>query len=393
VRKMRVMRHLSLSLWLLLLLFPSGVAAEDAPLLLELLELLERLEQALGADADTLHRLESLRAVADCTGPRGAFTTEVVSARPLRVDFWQRAPRGEAHYRLDRLGPKLWQEQGQRWLGGPEAPAGMAAFIRGHEFHLTLFELTSRFRNFEAGGMESVNGIDCRRIRMESLTGLPASVCLAADTHRPLELRFVPGLGEEPIRIVYRDWKEIEGLWFFQGFTLTQGEDVFTYRYTALEPTLTPADADPAAVQDWTVGEWRGVRRDGGERTPEAEAAMTLRVELLFADPVEGNGQVRRLEIGSYRGFASQLYEPALHRWVRQYANDVHRRFVRLEGEVYGSRSVWQRPPQEGQEGDRRSILESEHFPDGRWLRTMYRSEDGGERWRVLWQDELWRVP
>ena len=234
---------------------------------------LDPLEKALGVDGGTLQRLASLRTVAECTGPQGAFSTEVVSERPLRVEFRQQSHRGEQRLLLDRLGPKVWDQAAGDWR---EAPVALRDFIRGHEFHLVLFELGTRFQDFAEGALKTVEGRACRTVTMQTRAGLPASICLATDTHRPLALRFVPAPGEAPIRVLYRDWKKMEGLWFFQGFTLTQGEDLFTYRYTALEPTLTPSEADPAMAQDWTVGEWRGVRRDGGERTPEAEAAMTM---------------------------------------------------------------------------------------------------------------------
>lgn len=150
-----------------------------------------------------------------------------------------------------------------------------------------------------------------------------------------------------------------------------------------VSPAVTPEPPDPARAFDWTVGTWQGVRRSGSDGTEES---MTMRVESIL----EGAGQARHLEVrngpGVYRGYSVQAFDPELNRWVRHYINDVRARFVRMEGEAEGDRSVW-RVASSG--SDRRSRLVSERPGPGRWRRTMSVSDDGGETWRVLWIDEL----
>lgn len=144
----------------------------------------------------------------------------------------------------------------------------------------------------------------------------------------------------------------------------------------------------PERAFDWTVGEWTGVRRDGADGS---SAPMTMRVEAILG----GAGQVRELEVrhsgGVYRGFSVQVFERETRRWVEQYVNDVHGRFVRIEGELEdgGDRSVWRTVAPERR---RESRLVSERLAPDRWRRTMSVSEDGGASWRVLWIDELERA-
>jgi len=152
----------------------------------------------------------------------------------------------------------------------------------------------------------------------------------------------------------------------------------------ASEPQPPPAESS----FDWTLGEWAGVRRDGADGS---EAPMTMRVEPILG----GIGQTRELEVrhggGVYRGFSVQVFERDAGGWVEQYANDVHGRFARIEGEVEdgGARSVWRVVAPERRRESRR--VDERLGPD-RWRRTMSVSDDGGATWRVLWADELERA-
>lgn len=159
----------------------------------------------------------------------------------------------------------------------------------------------------------------------------------------------------------------------------------------AQPPAGEPPPRPPEDAFDWTRGVWEGTRRDGDDGS---EAPMRLSVTPIL----EGAGLSRELRIahdgGVYRGLSLVMMEPESGRWYEIYVNDVHRRFVRLEGEIEESgesgaeRSVWR--PADPSAG-RLSELTSERIDAEHWRRTMRVSEDGGETWRVLWLDELKR--
>jgi hypothetical protein len=155
--------------------------------------------------------------------------------------------------------------------------------------------------------------------------------------------------------------------------------------------TMAPPGAEESVTHgpfDWTLGDWRGVRRDGADGSA---APLSVRVEPILA----GAGQIESLvvepngEVGAYRGFAVQALEPATGRWSRRYVNSTSGRFVPLEGEVDGERSTW---TVSAPDRLRESRLVSERVPPDGWRRTMRVSEDGGATWRVLWMDELERA-
>lgn len=151
---------------------------------------------------------------------------------------------------------------------------------------------------------------------------------------------------------------------------------------------------DPPVAEElaWMVGAWEGARHDGEAGDDDPGAPLDLRFERILG----GAGYAEHLEIthdgGVYRGFAAVVFDPEAGTWVRQYVNAARGRFVRLEGTVEGGVSTWRSAPGDGAPPERLSKQVSERLDGDRWRRTLYRSDDGGETWRVLWRDELARV-
>jgi hypothetical protein len=143
------------------------------------------------------------------------------------------------------------------------------------------------------------------------------------------------------------------------------------------------SDVESPAILDWVLGCWEGVRREGSDGS---EAPMVIRVEPALG----GAGQVHHLEVQLedtvYRGFAVQVFDSRLGRYVQQYVNSSRSRFVRLEGDLEGERITWQSV---SPKRTRESRLVSERIAQDRWRKTMSISEDDGQTWRVLWMDEL----
>ena len=196
-------------------------------------------EQLLGAAAralggsEALGRLRSLSVAAECTGPDGPFRTWIQSLRPDQVHFRQIA--------ADHT-TEIWSTPLKTWAmtsagAWREIGPQMRGFVRGHEFHLLLFELESRFHNHRGGEADSVHGQKCDRILMQDETDQPASVCLAVEDGLPLELELNPPGAEGAVRVRFGDWDSIDGLRYFRSFTLTEGaERTFTYKYVSISP-------------------------------------------------------------------------------------------------------------------------------------------------------------
>ncbi len=162
------------------------------------------------------------------------------------------------------------------------------------------------------------------------------------------------------------------------------------------------ASASHTSPLDWTLGHWRGFRRDGAD---SSTAPITVHVEPILA----GAGQIEHLEArhtpapgvsdsrasaseSIYRGFSIQSFNPDLNRWVRYYTNSSRPgRFTPIEGQLDspdGARSTWRNT---APDRTRESKMVSVRTAPNHWTRTMWISEDHGATWRILWEDNLTR--
>ena len=187
--------------------------------------------EALGG-APAIASLTSLAVEADCTGPTGPFQTTVQSLRPGKVFFAQTHEAGTT---------RIWSTPASTWTieAGAQkpVPGGVRDFVRGHEFHLLLLEIESRFPTREAAGEEVVEGRTLTRISMTDEGGHPATLLLDRETFLPRVLELHPPGAQGPIKIYFTDWRRVGDLQYFESFRLTEGpERTFTYRYTRIVP-------------------------------------------------------------------------------------------------------------------------------------------------------------
>lgn len=201
-------------------------------------EMIDRMISTLGGRA-AIGELTSLAVEADCTGPGGAFRTRVESLRPDAVYFQQHSTDGST---------EIWSTADGTWTrdatkGLSKLDDGVRDFVRGHEFHLLVLELETRFSGHRLRDATPGSSAECRRIDMEDPSGHPASACIREADGLPIWLEMNPPGAQGPIVIRFEDWREIQGIRYFHAFVLTEGaERTFTYRYRTLEPNGVAAD-------------------------------------------------------------------------------------------------------------------------------------------------------
>lgn len=211
--------------------FAAGVGVADEP---DAQTAIERMLAAVGG-RERIEALDNLAVRADCTGPGGEFTTEVVSMTGGRTWFRQLSDRGAME--LLRDGRTGWHRNAET---GERTPLdeGQLFFVAGHEFHLLVLEVDRRFTSHELRGPDEVDGRACTRVAMKDPHGQPASICVDDETGLPLELVQQPPaeFGPDAIRIRFGDWETIGGIRYFRSFVLDHGDSRFTYDYTSIEP-------------------------------------------------------------------------------------------------------------------------------------------------------------
>jgi len=207
------------------ILATSAACAEGEALSAE--QLLGNMLAAIGPERSR-QAVQSLSTTAEGSGPDGLFAITVTSIPPDTVYFRQQSERGIT---------EIWSTPERTWGGdaGDEyEPLGMRVrdFVRSHEFHLMLLEMKSRFSGFELQGEDAVSGKECLRVSMIDEAGETASICIRLDDWLPAELRLNPASVAGPIRIVFDDWRVVDGLNQFHSLELTEDSDrLFTYEY------------------------------------------------------------------------------------------------------------------------------------------------------------------
>ncbi|MGE5277232.1 MAG: hypothetical protein ACM3SU_09570 [Acidobacteriota bacterium] len=199
------------------------------------------LSEAAAAQASpaALARIQSLDAVADCTGPSAynrAFWTEVVSLRPDKTLFRQTV--GKETSELFVAGKAGWSRNPATGAIEP-LPPGMMDVVRDHEFHFLFLEIDRRFHDPRLSGRDMVGGRACLVVAMADADGHPASACVDEATKLPLRVSFEPPAGSPKkgtIHIFPDRWVEIGGIRWVEAFTLKQNAETFTYRYTSIRP-------------------------------------------------------------------------------------------------------------------------------------------------------------
>lgn len=113
---------------------------------------------------DAVRNVYSIRAFAECTSPRGPYTTEIHSARGDRLWFKQSNPErddfvatinGRCVWTID---PSTQQAE--------ELPVHVRSMLRGHEFQLIPLILEERFRDPLLEDTEEFAGSMCTKMRV-----------------------------------------------------------------------------------------------------------------------------------------------------------------------------------------------------------------------------------
>jgi hypothetical protein len=190
-------------------------------------QVLDRMLAAIGTERSR-NAIQSLSTTAEASGPDGPFAITVTSIPPDTVYFRQQSGAGIT---------EIWSTAERTWGGnaGEEyEPLGpqVRDFVRGHEFHLMLLAIRSRFSGFEMQGADAVTGTECLRISMIDEAGKDASICVRTDTWLPIELQLNPTTAAGAVQVVFDDWRPVNGLNQFHSFELTEDSDrLFTYDY------------------------------------------------------------------------------------------------------------------------------------------------------------------
>ena len=205
-------------------------------------------ESMLGAMAAAIGPTEARRAMtglatrADCTGPRGAFTTEIVSHGDV-VRFVQVRDSGRTALLVTGTAAFARAADGasMQATSGPEA-----AIVHGHDLHRLLLDLEARVQ---------VTSEDAAAGCVEGTTVAGRiTLCRRAGASTPSHMTLTPPGAQAPVIVEFSDWRRLLGVTLPFTIDYLQGGGRYTHRFVAVLPfTLAPGVAvpsDPGAAFD-----------------------------------------------------------------------------------------------------------------------------------------------
>jgi hypothetical protein len=139
----------------------------------------------------------------------------------------------------------------------------------------------------------------------------------------------------------------------------------------------------PTPMPQWLFGDWTGLRHDAVDNT----APMHYSVTPILGGAAFTETFAIQTPPHDYQGFAVVALERGTQRWAMQYVNSVRGTFARLDSaDDFVFRSV---QPQRTEDSE---LTYSRREDGGLWRTMRVRPVAGGE-WRLLWRDELHRLP
>jgi hypothetical protein len=142
-------------------------------------------------------------------------------------------------------------------------------------------------------------------------------------------------------------------------------------------------------MPQWLLGDWTGVRRDAdGKALPLRYSVAAILGGDAFTETITVQSPPR-----DYLGFAVVAFDRQQQRWAMLYVNAVRGTFARLESAAVAPwvfRSVAQ------DRSDDSELTYTRRDDGGLWRTMRVRPVRGGDtaaEWRLLWQDELHRLP
>jgi len=160
---------------------------------------------AMGGEKE-LGKIQSITALATCTGPRGNYTTEVYSMRGDRLMFKQVTSTGEVF--LGYVNGEVAWTKNQTTAHVSAIDKSYTSMLRGHEFQMMAIILPERYKNPVVEGEEYFAGKRCIKIRMIDQLDSPCQAYFDTSSRLLAGLVFVDPR-PDTVRIVFNEWKRI----------------------------------------------------------------------------------------------------------------------------------------------------------------------------------------
>lgn len=203
-----------------------------------------------GGGEKEIGKVRSIEAYADCTGPKGMYTTEVISYRSNKTIFDQKFTYRESG-KIVVNNDLIWERANKTGEFSLASPMSRLV-VRLHEFQLMSFDFQKMFRDFALAGTENFAGRPS--VKVLAKTELDGPIHLFFDTETKLLSGYIlpiPG-SSESVKNVFKDWKKVGKLKLPSVVTATDKAGTWELRFHTI--TLNKTDAKvfdvPGRVKD-----------------------------------------------------------------------------------------------------------------------------------------------
>lgn len=190
--------------------------------------------RAIGSEKD-ISNIRSIRAIADCTGPNGNYTTEIFSAGNGRLIF--RQVRAGSVYTGQTNGQVFWTKD-EKTRDHTVADKKAASAWRSHDFQALAMGVSERFKDLAFESEEDFGGKTALKYRATDELEKPATLFFDKQTKLLLGSVIQNPFNDrgEPIRTVFNEWRQVGKVKLPSKITVTdkQGDFVLNFRDISL---------------------------------------------------------------------------------------------------------------------------------------------------------------
>ncbi len=199
------------------------------------------LAQAIGG-ASAAQAVQSIAATARCSGPRGAYTTELASLRGDRLQFTQRRA-GRPPFTALLIGAQGWAYDPTSAAYEPLDRQGVAT-VRSHEFQMLPLVMATRYRDLGAGWQQEFAGAECDVVAMTDELGYPCHAYFRQSDHLWAGMSMVDARApfQAKVQVVVREWRRVGALRLPSAITASDSAGDFRLDFH----TITLNTVDPA---------------------------------------------------------------------------------------------------------------------------------------------------
>ena len=255
-------------------------------------EIIENSLQAIGGRKE-IAKIQNIRAIADCTGPNGKYTTGIYSADNSRLIFRQVKQNGDV-YQGQTNGQFFWKKNektGEFSLAGRRE-----VFVwRSHNFQKIALSLDEFFRELSFAGEENFKGKTAVKLRGKDELGNRAELFFDKETGLMLGFDIQNPFKSEPekIRTSFDEWRKIGAIKLPSKVTATdtQGDFVLNFREIVLNKTDEKIFAAPLQVK--AMNELLDIHNE--QRAAHFNRDAKLLVSVFADDFTDiGRGKIRK---------------------------------------------------------------------------------------------------